>query len=241
MDRGRHLDALALVRAMVQPHLVPGSGQVLVSQVGPLRSDLFNQVAGSLPVIQGAGLRPEALGGHHPRAGQHMRVVIPGITAGKVILRAVLLMLVVGQVDRHVHRHAVPIREPLGELVNQLVALAGVQLVGQRHLVLAGRLRVLPRLGRLGCIPQLGTVAHPLRGTQGQDDLRVIDAAPRPVVMRLPGARVLKALAAPIGAGRDRASPGRARHRFDGQVVDRQRQFSGSRAQPWRTHCRRQC
>src|SRR3546814_12325046 len=72
-------------------------------------------------------------------------------------------------VDRHVHRHPMPLADLPCAAQRKLAPRLGRQLGGQRDFIFAGDGRVLARLCLLGGVPEHGPVPAPRRGVGGPD------------------------------------------------------------------------
>src|SRR3546814_3145596 len=116
----------------------------------------------------------------------------------------------------------VTVADILCESTNQVAALAGVQLGRQSQLILPRYLGVLTLLRCLGRVPQRRSVLRPLRAFR-HDDERILNPAPSRVVVHQAVALVFEGHAGTIRDRRDGAAPGRTRHRFYRQMVDRHR------------------
>src|SRR3546814_16412181 len=80
-------------------------------------------------------------------------------------------------VDRHVHRHSMPLPDLPCEAQRKLAPRLGRQTGAQHEFIFAGDGQVLARLCLLGGIPYHGTVPGPPRGL-GANDTAVTFAAP---------------------------------------------------------------
>src|SRR3546814_7532254 len=93
-------------------------------------------------------------------------------------------------VDRHVHRHSMPLADLPCEAQRKLAPRLGRQLGGQRDFIFAGDGRVLARLCLLGGIPEHGPVTGPRRGVGGNDKGVMFDALLAGVIVDEAGALV---------------------------------------------------
>ena len=99
--------------------------------------------------------------------------------------------------------HHAPVHEMIAhERPHQRHPLVVGQLGGQGHADLAGDLAVLAGLGFLDAVPQLGSVADPIRRVVRGENFGVINTGARRVIEGQPGAAVLDALGHAVGDGR---------------------------------------
>ena len=134
-----------------------------------------------------------------------------------------LVALATRCVDRHVHRHPVPLADLACQAHREVAPLVGRQLGRKRDLILPRDRRVLARLRLLGGIPQRRPVAHPLGRVGGRDDLAMLDALLAGVVVDDAGALVRDLHARTIGRCRRRAATGGAAYRFHRKMEARHR------------------
>ena len=134
-----------------------------------------------------------------------------------------LVALATRCVDRHVHRHPVPLADLAGEAQRKVAPLVGRQLGRERDFILPRDRRVLARLGLLGGIPQRRPVLHPRGRIGGGDDLAMLDALLAGVVVDDAGALVRDLHARTVGRCRRRAATGGPAYCFHRKMEARHR------------------
>ena len=206
---------------MIDPRLDPELLQPFVGEGFPRGPDLADGLLGRSqtgrppvpvrPFDFGLGTQPRRLDA--PGRGHQVGMVVP------------LVPVPVRGMDRHIHRHPVPIRNLLAKIPHQPHPLLGAHLVRQRQLVLPRHSGVTPVLSLLRRVPQLLPIPRPVDvrscALGRQHDLCVLDTALAGVVEGLPGGLIVHDLGGAIGGGRGRRAPAFAADGFDRQVIDR--------------------
>src|SRR3546814_870721 len=170
------LDSAPLVAAMVHPLRDVRPFQCRILHLGPPATPALDLPARLL--VQFAGLRAQPFRADPPRRRQQMGVVVA------------MVALATWCVDRHVHRHPMPLADLPCEAQRKLAPRLGRQLGGQRDFIFAGDGRVLARLCLLGGVPEHGPVTGPRRGVGGHDNGVMFDALLAGVFMDEAGALV---------------------------------------------------
>ena len=188
------LDSAPLVAAMVHPLRDVRPFQRRILHLGPPATPALDLPARLL--VQFAGLRAQPFRADPPRRRQQMSVVVA------------MVALATWGVDRHVHRHPMPLADLPCEAQRKLAPRLGRQLGGQRDFIFAGDGRVLARLCLLGGVPEHGPVTGPRRGVGRHDKGVMFDALLAGVIMDEAGALVRDFDARTIGCRCRRAATG---------------------------------
>ena len=209
------------MRAVIDPHVEAGSRELRVRQGLPALSKLLHlHLRRRSPLRQQPfvlsleiGLLAEPFRRDDPRRHQQVDVVIA------------LVHLVMGNMDRQVDGDAVPIGDVLRELLRELFARIGRQLVRQRDLHLTGHPRILARLLPLGLVPQQRAIPRPgCFASLRQHDLSVGDTTLARVVVNDAVPLVDETRRRTIGGGGHGAPTGAPRDRLHRGVKNRQGQ-----------------
>ncbi len=145
-----------------------------------------------------------------------------------------LVALATWCVDRHVHRHPMPLADLPREAQRKLAPRLGRQLGRQRDFIFAGHGGVLARLGLLGGVPERGPVTGPRRGIGGQNKLAMLDALLAGVIVDEAGALVRDFHARTIGCRRRRTATGGTAYRLHRKMEARHRRALTGHAEAWR-------
>ena len=186
-----------------------------ILDAGALKGDVAVPRPGFAPAFQNLDLVPvavfggEALGANLAGGQQNVGMVIA------------IIAIAPWRVQGDIRDHATVHELFLGEVPDQLDTLRMGQLGRQGHAHLAGDLAVLPGLGFLDAVPQLGSVAAPIRCMIRGEDFGVIDTAPRRVIEGQPGTAVFDALRHTIGDSRRGAAALTAGNHRSSEMIDR--------------------
>ena len=204
-------DPLRRQGPMIDPRVVPLLGQPGIRQPGPALPPADQQLRRiPLPRLGAKAPGHAVLPRLDPPGGQQDMRMRLGLAVGA-------LRPVHADIRHHAARHELP----RGEVPRQGDPLRLAELARQRHLHLAGQLRVLALLRRLDRIPQRGAVLPGLRRALGQQHLPVHHPGLGGEVLVAPKPVVVQPLGRAIGRGGDRAAAAATRDQLGREVVDR--------------------
>ena len=214
------LDPLPLVAAMVHPLDATGALKGDILHLGPPAPPPLDLPARLL--VQFAGLLAQPFRADPPRRRQQMGMMVA------------LVALATWCVDRHVHRHPMPLADLPREAQRKLAPRLGRQLGRKRDFIFTGDGGVLARLGLLGGVPERGPVVGPRRGVGGHNKRVMLDALLAGVIVDEAGSLVRDFDARTISRCRRRTATGGTADRLNRKMEARHRRALTSHAGAWR-------